>query len=285
MMRDDFCAFILTHGRPDRVFTYENLRRCGYTGQVRLIVDDEDKSKGEYLTRYGDEVVVFDKALAAQGMDVGDNFAKRNSVIYARNVCHRIAKELGFSYFVQLDDDYQRFDYRFNGLRHYCQKLIFDLDGVFCALVDFMEKTNYLSVAMAQSGDYLGGENSTAVKSIRLGRKVMNSFVCKTDRPFSFLTRMNDDVTTYVSRSNRGELFGTAYAVSLTQKKTQANSGGLTEMYLEHGTYVKSFYTVMHSPSCVKVSEMGIGHRRLHHKINWNCAAPNILRESHRKPR
>ncbi|EFL0486748.1 hypothetical protein G8G26_005003 [Escherichia coli] len=30
-MRDDFCAFILTHGRPDKVLTYRTLRRAGYT--------------------------------------------------------------------------------------------------------------------------------------------------------------------------------------------------------------------------------------------------------------
>ncbi len=29
-MRDDFCAFILTHGRPDKVLTYRTLRRAGY---------------------------------------------------------------------------------------------------------------------------------------------------------------------------------------------------------------------------------------------------------------
>lgn len=33
-MRDDFCAFILTHGRPDKVLTYRTLRRAGYTGKI-----------------------------------------------------------------------------------------------------------------------------------------------------------------------------------------------------------------------------------------------------------
>ncbi len=34
-MRDDFCAFILTHGRPDKVLTYRTLRRAGYRGECR----------------------------------------------------------------------------------------------------------------------------------------------------------------------------------------------------------------------------------------------------------
>ncbi|MEW3551668.1 hypothetical protein MZV21_26770 [Escherichia coli] len=39
-MRDDFCAFILTHGRPDKVLTYRTLRRAGYTGKIFIVVDE-----------------------------------------------------------------------------------------------------------------------------------------------------------------------------------------------------------------------------------------------------
>ena len=38
----DFAVFILTNGRPDRVVTYDTLKRCGYTGPIYLIVDDLD---------------------------------------------------------------------------------------------------------------------------------------------------------------------------------------------------------------------------------------------------
>ena len=33
MRHNGFVAFILTHGRPDRVLTYEKLRKHGYTGK------------------------------------------------------------------------------------------------------------------------------------------------------------------------------------------------------------------------------------------------------------
>ena len=45
---DDFCAFILTHGRPDKVYTIKSLRDSGYTGKVFLVVDDKDKTLPEY---------------------------------------------------------------------------------------------------------------------------------------------------------------------------------------------------------------------------------------------
>ena len=42
MSKTKFAAFILTHGRADDVLTYDTLRRCGYTGKIYLLVDNED---------------------------------------------------------------------------------------------------------------------------------------------------------------------------------------------------------------------------------------------------
>ena len=60
-MRDDFCAFILTHGRPDKVLTYRTLRRAGYTGKIFIVVDDEDKTRHQYMAEFGEQVLVFSK--------------------------------------------------------------------------------------------------------------------------------------------------------------------------------------------------------------------------------
>ena len=56
-MRDDFCIFILTNGRPDRVYTYNCLERAGYTGKVFIVIDDEDKTADAYRARFGEEWV------------------------------------------------------------------------------------------------------------------------------------------------------------------------------------------------------------------------------------
>lgn len=69
----------------------------------------------------------------------------------------------------------------------------------------------------------------------------------------------------------------------LTQEMTQQNKGGLTELYLDKGTFVKSFYSVIWSPSCVCVAGMGAKNRRLHHKIHWDNAVPKILNEKYKK--
>ena len=57
----------------------------------------------------------------------------------------------------------------------------------------------------------------------------------------------------------------------------------MSDVYLDAGTYLKSFYTVMVAPSCVVVAMMGDKHMRMHHKINWECAVPKILNQKYRK--
>ena len=41
-MMDNFVALILSHGRPDRVYTYKSLQKAGYTGPVYIVIDNED---------------------------------------------------------------------------------------------------------------------------------------------------------------------------------------------------------------------------------------------------
>ena len=107
----------------------------------------------------------------------------------------------------------------------------------------------------------------------------MNSFVCDTQKPFLFRGRINDDVNTYVSLGRTGDLFFTDMQLQLEQLQTQTNPGGMTELYLDSGTYVKSFYTVMAAPSCTTIGLMGRFNKRLHHNINWRKAVPLIIPE------
>jgi hypothetical protein len=107
----------------------------------------------------------------------------------------------------------------------------------------------------------------------------MNSFFCSTDKPFKFFSRLNEDVNTYITLGNRGHLFFTINQVMLSQVQTQGSSGGMTEAYLDYGTYVKSFYSVMYMPSSVKVKMMNTTHKRLHHSVTWKHTTPCILRE------
>jgi len=281
---DNFAVFILTHGRPNNVITYRTLRKGGYTGDIYIIVDNEDSTINEYKKNFGDKVIVFDKAAIAETTDAGDNFKRRDTVLYARNACFDIARDLGIEYFLQLDDDYIKLRYSFDDkLQYRTGFYVTKLDRLFDIILAFFKLTSAKTISMAQNGDYIGGGDSSSVSRLWLKRKAMNSFFCSVSRQFDFFGRMNDDVNTYVINCNRGWLFFTFFAIAVNQRDTQSNAGGLTDMYLDYGTYVKSFYTVMYAPSCVKVSMMGEKHRRLHHRISWNNAVPKIMDEKYCK--
>jgi len=281
-MRNDFAVFILTHGRPEKVYTYATLRKQNYTGKIYLLVDSEDDTVSAYRERYPNEVVVFDKSEVADTFDVGDNFPNHRGVVYARNAVFGVARELGLKYFLELDDDYTHFAYKFTSKLTYYERKCWRLDDLFLILLEYYESIPALSIAMAQNGDFIGGSRSGFGNKLALRRKCMNSFFCSVDRPFQFIGRINEDVNTYVRLGLVGKLFLTVPNVSLAQKTTQHNTGGLTEFYLDIGTYVKSFYTVIYAPSCTRVAEMGDKHRRIHHRILWNSAVPKILAEKWR---
>ena len=284
-MREDFCAFILTHGRPDKVITLRTLRSHGYTGKVFIVIDDEDQTGEEYKRIYGDDVLVFSKDKVGQYTDQFDNFSDRRTVLWARNACWDLAERMGYQYFIQLDDDYTAWLYRRRGKGHqYSSSKVAEeyhgwttknLDAVFDALVRLIETTPIKTIALSQGGDHMGGEPH----KLRYRRKAMNSFVCDTQKPFLFRGRINEDVNTYVSLGRTGDLFFTDMQLQLNQLETQTNAGGMTELYLDSGTYVKSFYTVMAAPSCTSINLMGRFNKRLHHKINWRKAVPLIIPE------
>ncbi|WP_346342905.1 hypothetical protein [Bacteroides pyogenes] len=282
MRNNSFVALILTHGRPDKVYTVKTLRKCGYTGDIILVVDNEDRTIDEYKKKY-DDVYVFDKKAVASQIDEGDNFNDRRAIIYARNAAFDIAKERGYRYFIELDDDYMEFSYTYNRDGEMKQRSIYNLDRVFDALVDFKNSTGAITVALAQRGDFVGGKGNNIVRGEILKRKAMNSFICDTERPFEFFGKINEDVNTYTVLGGRGELFFQVPHVSLNQMTTQQSDGGMTDIYLDSGTYVKSFYTVMYAPSCTKIRPMGAVYPRLHHSINWNNAVPKIIPESIKK--
>lgn len=274
---DTFCVFILTHGRPDNVITYKTLQRCGYTGRLYLVVDDEDKTVEAYRRNFGAErVIVFDKKAEADACDEGNNFDERRTILMARNACFGIAERLGVTHFVELDDDYTDFRYKLeetgNGLA-----IVKDLNGIFGKFLRFYVDSGAASIAFSQNGDFIGGfDNGNGLYRFSK-RKCMNTFFCSTGRPVRFVGAMNEDVNTYTTLGSRGALFLTVPFAAINQKATQSQEGGISGMYKRFGTYCKAFTTVMMMPSAVKVSMMQSKTPRIHHSIDWKRAVPCIV--------
>lgn len=283
-MKYNFACFILCHGRPDNTPTYDTLRKYGFSGDIYIICDDEDKTLPQYIERYGNDYVkVFNKLQILKTFDVMDSSDNRGCAVYARNTCFDIARELNIDYFCELDDDYLDITIRKpieNTLPVFKHT---NLDEIFEAYIDFMNTNeNIYSVAFAQAGDYIGGYGCQLMHN-GYKRKCMNSWICNTQKRFIFNGRMNDDVNTYTLEGSRGKVFMTLPYVCVNQPETQQVVGGMTEMYKGEGTYIKTFYTVMCCPSFAKVYTMGFHNHRIHHKILWEHACPKIISDKYKK--
>lgn len=279
---NDFAVFILSHGRASNIKTLKTLEKGNYRGKWYIVIDNEDDQEEEYRKRYGNHVLQFDKLSVSKTFDTGDTEENRRTIVYARNACFMLAKQVGVRYFLELDDDYTSFEYRWIEGKKLKVKKIKQLDRLFTDMVDFLKDTGALTVAFAQGGDYIGGaKGKNASKPVL--RKAMNTFFCDVEKPFQFVGRINEDVNTYTKLGQEGKLILTVTAASIVQTQTQKSAGGMSGVYVDGGTYMKSFYSVMYSPSCVTVAEMGDMHRRIHHHINWRNCTPCILNESYKK--
>lgn len=276
---------ILTHGRPEHVHTYKALKKAGYTGPIVIVVDNEDSTADQYKAIYGNEVYVFDKTKESETTDACDNFQHREAIVYARNASYRIARELGYEYFIQLDDDYRYFEYRMGKNQTYCfYYLIKNLDSLLESLLTFFITSHATAIAIAQTGDFIGGKDSGICSpSWTLKRKCMNTWLCHVNKPLIFCGHMNEDCSQYVVQGRRGGIFLQISMLSIKQVDTQKAGGGMTDTYKNNGTYLKTFYTILQAPSCVKISRLGPVHPRIHHNIQFNNCASKIIREEFKK--
>lgn len=277
-MKDNFATIILSHGRANRVLTLEALKRARYDGKIYIVIDDEDREADRYRELHGDKVVQFNKRQAAEITDIGDNKPERNVVCFARNKVYDLARGLGLKYIWVLDDDYTVFGTKATDPEQMYahDAFIQDINPYIEVALRFLEHSGSDCVAFAQTGDFIGGVDS--IKHL-VKRKIMNSFFFDVDKPVKFYGRLNEDLTASVLGCLRGKLFWTLMPVILRQQQTQKQEGGLTDAYLSVGTYVKSMYSVLYAPSCVKLMAMGNKFKRIHHKVNWNRCCPKILRE------
>lgn len=281
--RNDYIVVILTYKRSENIHTIKSLRKHGYTGDYVLLLGNDDPTIDDYIKKYGEEKVkIFNKQEVFDRTDTMDSQRKMNIVVYARNAVNDIVKEMGYKYYIVLDDDYDDWRYRIPKAEYggKTSARIWDLNSVFSNMVTYLANTPRLTnLCLSQGGDHFGSYDH----NISIKRKAMNSFVCDVNRPFEFYGLINEDVNMYLREGYLGKIFFTIWNLQLDQKTTQKQKGGLTEIYLDQGTYVKSFYSVMIAPYCTKVRTMGSTNPRLHHSIDWKYAVPHIIPEKYKK--
>lgn len=275
--------FILTHKRPDRQITIATLSKSGYTGDIFLLCDDKDPTLPEYKKRYGSMVKTFSKEKYLGKFDLMTNVKRFDAVVFARNAVYDVARKMGLEYIVVMDDDYSVFNYSVDKTCFYKRTKVKDMDRLIKAHFRFLKSADLDVLAFAQGGDFVGGWNGNICKNnFRPLRKAMNTFFLRVSRPIAYPGIINEDSTMGVEVAKRGGVVLTNCLIQLEQTTTQAASGGLTDIYKHAGTYQKSFYTLMMSPSSTTVMyQHAVG--RVHHLIRGNNAYPKIISAEHKK--
>ena len=273
-------VYIVTHNRPEfcKKNTVKTLQDCGFTGKIVYILDDEDESIEEYKKMPG-EVEIFSKKEMSVRKDFDillphtGNIYK--AVLYARQACFDIARRRGDRYFCVMDDDYCYIIGRMRmGQKTLDLKKLHNIDILMNLSYDLLKTTNASVVAWSQTGDTL----TNKVRYTNL-RKAMNIFFFDVERPYTFIGAINEDTTAYVNEGRMGKLILTIPFILVQQAPTQSKKGGLTDIYKGFGTYVKSFCSVVVSPSAVLINRMGETKDtyRIHHNVKWEHCSPRIL--------
>ena len=275
-LRNDFCVFVISHNNPDND-TYKQLQLCNCKYPIYIVIDDKDPALNRYVSKYGeDKVLIFSKSEYENKCDMMDNFNFDKVIVYARNACFDFAEKLGYKYFLELDDDYNEFAFRF-GTEKWVHLKDSCIDEVFTAYVDYYEQTPIRMLAFMQGGDF------SDIRNGKIVRKAMNCLFCSTDRKVVFNGRMNEDVNTYIRLNSLGLICISFPFITIHQRASQTGNG-MSETYDKYGTYVKSFYSVIQNPAFVKISILqSPSSYRIHHNINHKYSDAKIISSKYKK--
>lgn len=248
-----YAIFILSNGRAEEMSTYDILRKSGYTGEIKIIVDNLDEQVEKYKKRYGDDVYVFDKRKAAQNVDCMINGEELRSVVYARNYAEKIAEELNFDYYAEFDDDVTDFSYKWIENGKLKTKKIENMDKAVKAIIDFMEDSKCDSLGICHTGILFGGANGPFSEGI--GRNFNQTVFMRTGSNIFFKGLTNQDVNALFLNSRIGKLMLELYCICHTSPERGTNKGGLKNLYDDIGKYTRCFTTVMCCPDICQLDD------------------------------
>ena len=301
---NDYLILILAYGRPEflKTHTWKLLDDLNSHARKVVVLSDDDKKLPEYKKLFDeDSIYVFNKIEAEKKYDIDlidcywGKTQSRKAPIWARNAQFDIARELGYRWFIVLDDDYVDVVMREKMFKRgsdepffpRIRKEIYSLPDAHgsafdeCCLKYFkiLDSAPWLyTVAFSQIGDFIGGVGSIMAR-LSYRWKAMNAFFCDTEKVFRFFGHINEDVNAYVLNGKIGRMSLTLANPSLDQTPTQQVAGGLTELYLQLGTYIKSLTSAVACPSSVSVSCMGVTSPRVHHYVDWTFTCPSVVDE------
>lgn len=279
-MRDDFAVFIITHKRLKQD-TYELLKKYNYTGKLYFLCDNMDDTRFEIIKRYGSKnVIIFDKKAYLPEVDTMTNREYWDSPVFVERFMYDIADIYGINYFIRCDDDITDFSYRYVEDGSLKQRKVKNIDAVFEAIVEYMEKAKIVCLSPAQSAAYIGGLAGNYSKGFDY--KYSQMVFCNTKLPIEWKGFSSSDFLSIFEAALTGRPAFRIYPLSITSPQRGSNAGGMKTVYeKDKGFYMSNFLATIIHPSSSKIVIGGEG--EIKGNTEYNYIFPKIISESYKK--
>ena len=250
-MTKKFAIFILTHGRPHNQLTVKSLQDVGYTGDLYLVVDDQDETFDEYVNAVGaDRVIVFNKDHFIRHTDVGLQVPVPKFAVFARNAIEHIAKSMGYKAFMMLDDDITNLRIRLpsgSSLKSY--KINGQFDAIIDRAVDLVLSCDIACMGLGFCNLYIGGVENFNKENPRQ-RLCAEAFIRNTAHPINWRLNMVEDLITSIDAAIDGAVWFQFLPIQVEIKMSEGVvDGGNSDVYRQLGMYRISFMPVIAYPS------------------------------------
>ena len=257
-------AFILSHGRVEDCPTLNMLNNFHYSGDYRIVVDDNDKQLEEYKLKYKDKLIIFNKDMYLYSEDTA--YAKdkllKATPFYARIFVDDYAKKHNVGDYLVLDDDILNLKIRYPNVEEHSLKTynIEDFNELLNSLFAFLNENNIYGLSFAHSGMFIGGIDS--FEGVIYKRVASNVFLFKSNRQLKWKTIFYDDFNTCLSNGQIGKLIFTipfiqTHVEEQGSQLTTIKNCGMGEAYANTTQFNRSFYSVMLFPSSCNVKSVG----------------------------
>ena len=274
-----FSIFITSHNSPHKCMSYNSLRTAGYTGDIRLVIDDEDPKFDEY-TYLGYNLVVFHKQDYVDSLDIG--MSKENpqlaAVLYARAAVEDYARQIGLEYFIVMDDDIYGFRYRIPQGDKLCSRPVENFDALIDNYIQFMKVSNSLCLSFAHDGSFIGGVSS--IEKILERRSCHTIFLRDVSKVFEWKFAVNEDYVSSLLYANIGKLMLTLPFVQRNISGMNDRQEGMHDLYENTTDFQRAFYNVIACPwTCVVTTYKD------HYVVRTDkkTAYPKIISEKYRR--
>ncbi len=246
-------VFIKTHGRPDKQLTLQTLRQAGYTGEIVLVLDDEDETYNDHL-KYFDErththIEEFYKEYYVQNIDSGTNTPKRNVNLYAWCACEDLADAYGEKFFIMADDDITGFRFRYKDGKHLRSlKITQNLDEIFALVEEYMLSCNLSAMSTGIPQMYFSGDIEKDLWKWR----VPYTFVFRNAKhKLNWVSEYEEDIITAIRASIDGQYLSVLPVIQRETVEIGTNYGGMHNSYTD--SFVNAQYGYIWYPSCREI--------------------------------